>query len=189
MPWSDLFGATGDLDPNAGVLVVVTLYGGNDDLGTVIPAVDAAYHDARPELSYQPSEVHDLGEGLGLNPALRGLKGHWDAGRLAVVRGVGYPQPDHSHFRSMAIWQTGSPTSPNGAGWLGRWLDTVPTTRCAPSRWNRCSRRSWSSSTPSRPPSTAAGSTCPAGRSGTRYAGSVPPTATTAPGRPGWPPR
>ncbi|WP_312030079.1 twin-arginine translocation signal domain-containing protein [Actinomycetospora sp. TBRC 11914] len=126
VPWSDLLGAAGDLDPNAGVLVVVTLYGGNDGLGAVIPATDPAYQDAPPELAYQPYEVLDLGDGLGLNPALRGLKSHWDAGRLAVVRGVGYPQPDHSHFRSMAIWRTGSPTSPSGAGWLGRWLDSVP---------------------------------------------------------------
>jgi uncharacterized protein (DUF1501 family) len=111
--------------PGAGVLVMVSLYGGNDGLATVVPAVDEAYQAARHDIAYQPDEVLDLGEGLGLNPGLAGLKSLWDDGALAVVRGVGYPRPDHSHFRSMAIWQTASPTTPTGAGWLGRWLDAT----------------------------------------------------------------
>ena len=70
MDWSRLLdaAATNPLDPTAGVLVVVTLYGGNDGLNTVVPAADPAYQDARPELAYRPDEVLDLGEGLGLNP-------------------------------------------------------------------------------------------------------------------------
>lgn len=125
--WSDLFTAAqrDPLKPGQGVLVVVTLYGGNDGLNTVIPASDPAYAKARPELAYQPHEVHDLGEGLGLNPGMTGFKSLWDGGKLAVVRGVGYPNPDHSHFRSMAIWQTASPTTSVPTGWLGRWLDTA----------------------------------------------------------------
>ncbi|GLZ51702.1 DUF1501 domain-containing protein [Actinomycetospora sp. NBRC 106378] len=123
--WEEIAGSAGDLDPDAGVLVVVTLYGGNDGLNTVIPAGDDVYQRSRPELAYRSDEVLDLGDGLGFNPALRGLKGLYDDGSLAVVQGVGYPQPDHSHFRSMAIWQTANPTSPNGAGWLGRWLDAT----------------------------------------------------------------
>jgi uncharacterized protein (DUF1501 family) len=114
---------THPLPPDAGVLVLVTLYGGNDGLGTVVPAADPAYQDARPDLAYAEHEVLDLGEGLGFNPGLAGLKRQWDAGTLAVVRGVGYPQPDHSHFRSMDIWQTASPEHPTGTGWIGRWLD------------------------------------------------------------------
>jgi uncharacterized protein (DUF1501 family) len=126
VPWEDLLASAGDLDPAAGVLVVVTLYGGNDGLNTLVPASDPAYQAARPELAYAAGDVLDVGEGLGLNPAMTGLKSLWDdGGSLAIVRGVGYPAPDHSHFRSMAIWQTASPTSPNGAGWLGRWLDAV----------------------------------------------------------------
>ncbi|MEC3978315.1 DUF1501 domain-containing protein [Amycolatopsis sp. H20-H5] len=123
--WSQLMTAAAQtpLDPNAGVLVVVTLYGGNDGLNTVIPAGDSAYQNARPELAYKPEEVLDLGEGLGLNPGLKGLKGLWDNKELAIVRGVGYPKPDHSHFRSMAIWQTASPETSVPTGWLGRWLD------------------------------------------------------------------
>ncbi|HWM57518.1 MAG TPA: DUF1501 domain-containing protein [Pseudonocardia sp.] len=125
--WSQLLdaAATNPLDPTAGVLVVVTLYGGNDGLNTVVPASDPAYRDARPELAYGPDEVLDLGEGLGLNPGMKGLKALWDNGSLAIVRGVGYPQPDRSHFRSMAIWQTASPATSSSTGWLGRWLDAT----------------------------------------------------------------
>ncbi|TNC19959.1 DUF1501 domain-containing protein [Amycolatopsis alkalitolerans] len=125
--WGDLFSAAqqNPLDPKAGVLVVVTLYGGNDGLNTVIPASDPAYQKARPDLAYRPEEVLDLGDGLGLNPGLKGLKSLWDGRRLAIVRGVGYPVPDHSHFRSMAIWQTASPGTSVPTGWLGRWLDAT----------------------------------------------------------------
>ncbi len=116
---------TDPLPPGAGVLVVLTLYGGNDGLNTVIPAADPAYQAARPDLAYAEHEVLPLGEGLGLNPGMPGLKKQWDGGTLAIVRGVSYPQPDHSHFRSMDIWQTASPDHPQSTGWLGRWLDTT----------------------------------------------------------------
>ena len=127
VPWSQLFDAasTTPLPPGQGVLVVVTLYGGNDGLNTVIPAGDPAYQKARPDLAYQAHEVLDIGDGLGLNPGLKGLKSLWDNKELAIVRGVGYPVPDHSHFRSMAIWQTASPTTSVPTGWLGRWLDAT----------------------------------------------------------------
>ena len=127
--WSQLLdaAATNPLDPSAGVLVVVTLYGGNDGLNTLVPAADPAYQAARPDLAYRPDEVLDLGEGLGLNPGMTGLKELWDAGGLAVVRGVGYPHADRSHFRSMAIWQTASPVTASTTGWLGRWLDATTT--------------------------------------------------------------
>ncbi|HEX7307905.1 DUF1501 domain-containing protein [Lentzea sp.] len=123
--WDDLMSAAADnpLDPSRGVLVVVTLYGGNDGLNTVVPAEDRVYQDARPDLAYRPEEVLGLGEGLGLNPGMKGLKQLWDERGLAIVRGVGYAQPDHSHFRSMAIWQTASPRTSVPSGWLGRWLD------------------------------------------------------------------
>ena len=105
------------------IVVLVTLYGGNDGLNTVIPYADEAYHKARPELAYAPESVLKLGEGLGLNPKMTGLKKLWDAKRLAIVRGVQYPKPDRSHFRSMDIWQSASPTGPVNTGWIGRWLD------------------------------------------------------------------
>lgn len=127
VPWSSLLGSAArtPLQPGQGVLVVVTLYGGNDGLNTVVPASDDAYQSSRHELAYSPSEVLDIGEGLGLNPGMAGLHGLFGQGDVAIVRGVGCPEPDHSHFRSMAIWQTASPVSPTGAGWLGRWLDAT----------------------------------------------------------------
>ncbi|MET8936406.1 DUF1501 domain-containing protein [Streptomyces rubiginosohelvolus] len=114
---------SGEPDADAAVLVLVTLYGGNDGLNTLVPAADPRYQDLRGDLAYSAEEVLPLGEGLGLNPGLGGLKKLWDERRLAVVRGVSYPRPDHSHFRSMAIWQTASPSGPVPSGWLGRWLD------------------------------------------------------------------
>ena len=106
-----------------GILVLVTMYGGNDGLNTLIPYADNAYHDARSELAYSPEQVLQLDDSLGLNPAMKGMHDLWGDGSLAVVRGVGYPQPDHSHFRSMDIWQTASPGSAVTSGWIGRWLD------------------------------------------------------------------
>ena len=125
--WHDLMRAAQDrpLADNAGVLVIVTLYGGNDGINTLIPCADNAYHDARPELAYAPGEVLHLDEHLGLNPAMKGLAQLWSQRQLAIVRGVGYPQPDHSHFRSMDIWQTASPAQPVPTGWIGRWLDAT----------------------------------------------------------------
>lgn len=125
--WSDLMSAAVEnpLQSEDSVLVVVTLYGGNDGLNTVVPAGDPEYQKARPDLAYEQNEVLDLGDGLGLNPGLKGLKGLWDEKALAIVRGVGYPQPDRSHFRSMAIWQTAAPKTPVPTGWLGRWLDVT----------------------------------------------------------------
>jgi uncharacterized protein (DUF1501 family) len=125
--WDDLLRAAQDrpLPDNAGVLVIVTLYGGNDGINTLIPYADNAYHDARPELAYASGDVLHLDDRLGLNPAMRGLAGLWNQRRLAIVRGVGYPKPDHSHFRSMDIWQTASPAQPVSTGWIGRWLDAT----------------------------------------------------------------
>ncbi|MBJ7336295.1 DUF1501 domain-containing protein [Mycolicibacterium sp.] len=108
-----------------GILVIVTLYGGNDGLSTVIPLADNAYHDSRPDLSYAPSETLPLDASYGLNPALTGLSSLWQSKQLAIVRGVGYPNQDHSHFRSMDIWQTASPERPVPTGWIGRWLDAT----------------------------------------------------------------
>ncbi|MFC0533240.1 DUF1501 domain-containing protein [Phytohabitans kaempferiae] len=108
---------------NTGKLVLVTLYGGNDGLNTVIPYADRDYYTARPELAYPAEKVLHLDEALGLNPMMGGLKRLWAQKRLAIVLGVGYPKPDRSHFRSMDIWQTASPDNPATTGWVGRWLD------------------------------------------------------------------
>jgi uncharacterized protein (DUF1501 family) len=125
--WPELMRAAQDrpLAAGSGILVIVTLYGGNDGINTVIPYADNAYHDARPELAYAPTDVLHLDEQLGLNPALKGMAQLWRDRHLAIVRGVGYPNPDHSHFRSMDIWQTASPAEPVSSGWIGRWLDAT----------------------------------------------------------------
>jgi uncharacterized protein (DUF1501 family) len=121
----EILATAGDRDPAARTLVLVTLYGGNDGLNTIIPYADPAYAAARPALAYPPEQVLHLDDSFGLNPAMTGLHRLYRAGRLAVVRGVGYPKPDRSHFRSMDIWQTGRPDHPTTTGWLGRWLDTA----------------------------------------------------------------
>jgi uncharacterized protein (DUF1501 family) len=121
----DILGTAGDRDPAAKTLVLVTLYGGNDGLNTVVPYADPAYLSARPDLAYQPGEVLDLGGGVGLNPGLAGFHRLLKDEKLAVVRGIGYPKPNRSHFQSMDIWQTAQPDRPGVTGWLGRWLDTA----------------------------------------------------------------
>jgi uncharacterized protein (DUF1501 family) len=108
--------------PGNGILVMLTLYGGNDGLNTVVPN-DSAYLAARGELAHQPNTTLKLDDAFGLNPAMPGFKSLWDAKRLAIVRGVGYPNPNRSHFRSMDIWQTAAPERVEVSGWLGRWHD------------------------------------------------------------------
>jgi uncharacterized protein (DUF1501 family) len=106
------------------ILIMVTLYGGNDGLNTVIPYNDSIYYSSRPDISYAADKVLKLDEQLGLNPAMTGIKSMWDQKKVAIVRGVGYPRPDHSHFTSMAIWQSGAPVSRLNSGWLGRWVES-----------------------------------------------------------------
>jgi uncharacterized protein (DUF1501 family) len=124
---ADILGTAGTTQrgPRDRILVLLTLYGGNDGLATVVPYADPAYRDARPQMAYDAADVLRLDDHTGLNPALTGLKSLYDGERLAIIRGVGYPKPDRSHFRSMDIWQTGNPERPGTTGWLGRWLDTA----------------------------------------------------------------
>ena len=80
------------------------------------PYDQTAPQSARGQLAYAASDVLDLGQGLGLNPGMKGLHELWGRKDLAIVRGVGYPYPDRSHFRSMAIWQSASPQSAASTG-------------------------------------------------------------------------
>ena len=114
------------LPDNTPILVIVTLYGGNDGLNTVIPYKDPIYYSSRPEISYKPETMLPLDAELALNPNMAGIKSLWDQKKVAIIRGVGYPKPDHSHFSSIAKWQTGSPEKQINSGWLGRWLDSQP---------------------------------------------------------------
>jgi len=110
---------------DASVLVVIQLDGGNDGLNTVVPYADDAYARARPKLHIPAKDVHKLSDSVGLHPRMRAAKELFDDGLLSIVQGVGYPNPDRSHFRSMRIWQTASfdDTAHNSYGWLGRAFD------------------------------------------------------------------
>jgi len=105
------------------ILVAVQLSGGNDGLNTVVPYGQQSYYDLRPTLAVAPDEVLPLSDTVGLHPGLAGLKGLYDAGKLAVIQGVGYPNPNRSHFRSMDIWHSAHPDTFETSGWLGRYLD------------------------------------------------------------------
>ncbi len=121
--WDALFGGGGTESTAGSKLVLVTLYGGNDGLNTVVPVGDPAYASARGPLALDRSSVLPLADGFGLHPSLPGMKKQWDANRLAIVHGVGFPDPNYSHFESMDIWQSGSTSSVGSTGWIGRWLD------------------------------------------------------------------
>ena len=108
------------------ILVIVTLYGGNDGLNTVVPYLGPAYLTNRPDMSLDASQVIPLTNGLALNGTMTGFESLWAANKLAIVLGTSYPNPNLSHFSSMAIWQTGSPVEEISSGWIGRYLDSLP---------------------------------------------------------------
>jgi len=107
-------------------LVIIQLSGGNDGLNTVIPYENDLYYNARPILGIPKNEVITLDHELGLNPSLMPLRELYDQGLLTILNGVGYPNPNRSHFRSMDIWQTGSAADEYlKTGWIGRYLDAA----------------------------------------------------------------
>ena len=101
-------------------VVVVQLNGGNDALNTVVPYGDSLYYDWRPEVRIEQDQVLKLDDQLGFNPSMAPIKELWDEGKVAVINGVGYPNPNRSHFRSMDIWHTGVSEGIGSSGWLGR---------------------------------------------------------------------
>jgi len=105
------------------ILVIVTLYGGNDGLNTVVPFQDPVYLSSRPGLSLSSNQVLPISADLALNGVMTGFKALWDQQHLAIVLGTSYPNPNYSHFSSMAIWQSASPVEQVSSGWIGRWLD------------------------------------------------------------------
>jgi uncharacterized protein (DUF1501 family) len=107
------------------ILVVVELTGGNDGVNTVIPYADDLYHKFRPTLRKTKDAVIRLDDHVGLHPAMQSLRPMWEAGHLAVVQGVGYPNPDRSHFEAMDIWQSADPKRVTPTGWLARATGTM----------------------------------------------------------------
>jgi uncharacterized protein (DUF1501 family) len=110
---------------DARILVVIQLDGGNDGINTVIPFKDEGYAKHRKLLRLPPAQLIKVSEQVGLHPSLAGAGKLLENGRLAIVQGVGYPNPNRSHFESMAIWQTArfDAEERNGLGWIGRALD------------------------------------------------------------------
>jgi uncharacterized protein (DUF1501 family) len=125
--------AAGSPAKDTKVLVVVQLDGGNDALNTVVPFADPNYAKLRPTLAVRQNDLVRLNDTLGLHPALRPLGGLLEAGHLAVVPGVGYPNPSRSHFTGMAVWHTArlDPADHSSYGWLGRALDPSSGASCA----------------------------------------------------------
>ena len=105
------------------ILVALQMTGGNDGLNTLIPFAEPAYYQYRSSLAIPRSDVLPLTDSVGLSPQLGKLKDLFDAGKVAVVQGVGYPNPNRSHFRSMDIWHSARPDIFERSGWLGRYLD------------------------------------------------------------------
>ncbi len=128
-------------DEDATTLVVLQLSGGNDALNTVIPGEDPIYRRERPTLAVGEERVLSLARGafdpagvtlsgaaqaehIGFHPEMKALWELYGEGRVAVVQGVGYPNPSRSHFRSMDIWHTARPdVEDTESGWLGRTID------------------------------------------------------------------
>ncbi len=117
---------TAAVDPDGRILVLVQLAGGNDGLNTVIPFGDDIYRRQRPSLGFGKSKVLRLNDQLGLHPQMNGFKELFDEDALGIVQGVGYPNPNRSHFRSMDIWHTAKPgVVDKRDGWLGRAFDDM----------------------------------------------------------------
>ncbi|MCW5937009.1 MAG: DUF1501 domain-containing protein [Fimbriimonadaceae bacterium] len=114
--------ARGGKNPD-NVLVVCQLSGGNDGLNTVIPYTESAYYRLRPTLAVKEDAVLKVSAELGFHPSMEGIHQLFKEGKVAVVNGVGYPNPNRSHFKSMDIWHSASPDGRLKNGWLGRYFD------------------------------------------------------------------
>lgn len=108
------------------ILVILQMAGGNDGLNTVVPYTNDFYHKARPRLALPAKEILKIDDEIGLHKSLTGFKDLFDAGHLSIIQGVGYPNPNRSHFRSTEIWQTASDSERfEKYGWLGRYFDNT----------------------------------------------------------------
>ena len=101
-------------------LVVVQLSGGNDALNTIIPYGDDLYYDNRPYVNIPQEKILKIDNYLGFNPSMAPLKELYEKGNVAIINGIGYSEPNRSHFRAMDIWHTGETKSVGTEGWLGR---------------------------------------------------------------------
>src|SRR5688572_8524538 len=108
------------------ILVILQMAGGNDGLNTIVPYANDYYQNARPRLGLREKALLKINDELAFNGNLTGLKSLYDAGELSVIQGIGYPNPNRSHFRSTEIWQTASDSNRvERHGWLGRYFDNA----------------------------------------------------------------
>ncbi len=105
------------------IMIVLQLAGGNDGLNTLIPYADDIYHRSRPRIGKKEKAIIKLNDQVGLNSAMPFLGSLFKEGNLGIVQGVGYPNPNRSHFVSTSIWETADPTNHSSTGWLGRYFD------------------------------------------------------------------
>ena len=115
-------------DANNRTLLVVQLAGGNDGINTVVPYSQQAYYQARPTLALQPNELLQIDGEVGLHPSMGGLMNLFKSHDAAILQGVGYANPNRSHFESTIIWESASTDNSLGGGWLGRYLDAAKRT-------------------------------------------------------------
>lgn len=107
------------------ILVVIQLAGGNDGLNTLVPYADDAYHRARPRIGKKEKEIIKLSDYCGLSSAMPWMASQFKEGDLSIVQGVGYPNPNRSHFVSTSIWETADPSNRSNTGWIGRYFDNA----------------------------------------------------------------
>ena len=101
-------------------LVVLQMTGANDYLNTVVPYNNPLYYDNRPTVHIEPEQVLQINDEVGFNPQMQAIKRLYDEGKVAIIHGLGYPNPNYSHFRSMDIWYTCEPEKVSSEGWLGK---------------------------------------------------------------------
>ncbi len=124
-----LDGVAANIDPAVAAklsgrsILVIQLNGGNDGINSIIPYGNGAYYDARPKIAIKQTDVLPINSDVGFHPALGEFAQFYKDQQLAVIQGVGYPEPNRSHFRSIEIWQTAQPDIIGDTGWLGRYLD------------------------------------------------------------------
>ena len=138
---SDLARAQGARTRN---LVVLYLSGGNDALSMLVPYNDPFYYSRRPTLAVPAGQVLQIGSdssrvALGLHPRLTGLKQIFDQGRLALIQRAGYENQSRSHFLGTDIWAAAFPDNPQAPGWVGRYLDSLPSPLDPLVGWNTTS--------------------------------------------------
>lgn len=108
------------INGKAPTLVVLQMAGANDYLNTVIPYSNPLYYDKRPTVRIPEDKVLPIDDHLGFHPNMRAVKRLYDEGKVAIIHGIGYPNPNYSHFRSTDIWYTCEPEKVSPEGWLGK---------------------------------------------------------------------